>query len=69
MAEHLRIENEALRKELIELLILTKQAYGLIEYFDTMLEENDDKDYAYQLLTELWKKIDKLNYLIDETQN
>lgn len=66
MAEHLRIENEALRKELIELLVLTKQAHGLIEYC-VMLEENDDKDYTYQLLTEIWKKIDKLNYLIDET--
>lgn len=66
MAEHLRIENEALRKELIELLVLTKQAHGLIEYC-VMLEENDDKDYTYQLLNEIWTKIDKLNYLIDET--
>ena len=66
MAEHLRIENQALRKELIELLVLTKQAHGLIEYC-VMLEENDDKDYTYELLNEIWKKIDKLNYLIDET--
>ena len=66
MAEYLRIENDALRKELVELLVLTKQAHGLIEYC-VMLEENDDKDYTYQVLTELWKKIDKLNYLIHET--